>query len=230
MRRIPHAPTSWLLVALLPLGVACGPSDAGEPLRTLGDYQDGLITFYDADGSGHCSFEPGSDLDVAAMNAGQYQDSAVCGACVEVEGPKGTLRVRIVDSCPDCSTRGHLDLSRSAFAKVADPVAGRVNVRWRMVSCQVEGPVAYHFESGSSQWWTSLQVRNHRLPVTKLEYLKDGAWVSIERARHNYFVVPKGLGTGPFQVRVTAWDGQTLEDTLPGVLPDQTVRGKSQFK
>ncbi len=229
MRRTPPASTSWLLAVVLPLLGACGPTDVGEDLRALGDYQDGLITFYDADGSGHCSFDPSADLDVAAMNGGQYQDGAVCGACVEVEGPKGTLRVRIVDSCPDCPTKGHLDLSRSAFAKVADPVAGRVNVRWRMVSCNVEGPVLYHFDTGSHQWWAGIQLRNHRLPVTKLEAWKNDAWVALERKSHNYFIF-ENAGTGTLRVRVTAWDGQTLEDTLPGVLPGQNVSGKSQFK
>ena len=118
----------WLAAVLLPLLSACGPSTEGVggegkvgDLLPLGAYQDGLITFYDATGAGNCSYDPSpGDLDVAAMNIGQYQDSAVCGSCVDIEGPKGNLRVRIVDSCPDCPDKGHLDLSRSAVAKIAN--------------------------------------------------------------------------------------------------------------
>lgn len=231
MRIEKPAPVRWLVAILLPLLTACGPTDPGEVLRALGEFQDGLITFYDATGAGNCSFQPSPEnLDVAAMNIGQYQDSAVCGACVEIEGPKGNLRVRIVDSCPDCPTKGHLDLSREAFAKLADPIEGRVNVRWRMVTCDVQGPIRYHLKDGSSQWWTAIQVLNHRLPVTKLEYWKNGAWVNVKRESYNYFVEPAGMGTGPIKVRVTASDGQTLEDTLPGAASDATYDGAAQFK
>ena len=38
---------------------------------------------------------------VAAMNADQYANSAVCGSFVEVTGALGTVTVRIVDQCPD---------------------------------------------------------------------------------------------------------------------------------
>ncbi|HLM47906.1 MAG TPA: expansin EXLX1 family cellulose-binding protein [Myxococcaceae bacterium] len=226
------APARWLAAVLLPLLTACGPTDAGDALRALGDYQSGLITYYDADGTGNCLYDRSQNLDVAAIWIGQYQQSAICGACAEVEGPKGTLRVRIVDSCPDCTTPGHLDLSREAFAKIADPVAGRVDVRWRLVTCEVQGPVRYRFKEGSSQYWTGIQVFNHRVPVTKLEYWKSSAWVAVKRESFNYFVEPKGMGTGPLRLRVTGLDGQTLEDTLPGIVGDNTkiFDGAAQFK
>ncbi|WP_257458604.1 expansin EXLX1 family cellulose-binding protein [Archangium lipolyticum] len=234
MRLNKPASARWFAAALLPLLAACGPTDPGEALRALGEYQDGLITFYnEADGTGNCSFMASpQDLDVAAMNIGQYQDSAVCGACVQIDGPKGSLRVRIVDSCPDCSTKGHLDLSPSAFAKLAEPIQGRVNVKWRMVTCDVQGPIRYRFKDGSSQWWTGIQVLNHRLPVTKLEYWKNNAWVAVKRESYNYFVDPNGMGAGAIKVRVTASDGQTLEDTLPAADPNNTsvIDGAAQFK
>jgi len=157
----------------------------------------------------------------------------VCGTCVQIEGPKGTLTVRIVDSCPDCTDKGHLDLSSTAFAKLADPLEGRVNVRWRMVSCDdVQGPLRYRFKDGSNQYWTGIQVFNHRLPVTKLEFSKNGVWVPVKREAYNYFVEPTGMGTGAIKLRVTALDGQTLEDTLPGVVSDnsQIFEGAAQFK
>lgn len=219
-----------LITPLLPLWAACGPTDPSGELTALSAYQDGLITFYDADGSGNCSYDPSADRDVAAMNIGQYQDSAVCGACAQVDGPKGSLTVRIVDSCPDCPDKGHLDLSREAFAKIANPVDGRVSVRWRLVPCAVQGPVRYHFKDGSSQYWTALQVRNHRMPVARLEYSKNGTWVDVRRESYNYFVDPQGMGPGPLKVRLTSSDGQTLEDTLPSVAPDQTFEGAAQFK
>ncbi|MET0402840.1 MAG: expansin EXLX1 family cellulose-binding protein [Cystobacter sp.] len=235
--RIERAVTGrWLATAVLTLLAGCGDTsqggDFGPPGETqpLGHFQDGIITFYDATGAGNCSFAASPrDLDVAAINIGQYEKGAVCGSCAEIEGPKGTLRVRIVDSCPDCSTKGHLDLSRSAFAKIAEPVDGRVKVRWRRVACDTQGPVQYHFKTGSHQWWAGIQVRNHRLPITRLEYWKGNNWVTLPREDYNYFIA-ENLGTGEVRLRVTAMDGQTLEDTLPGVAADKLFDGKAQFR
>ena len=76
---------------------------------------------------------------------------------MHVVGPKGAVTVRIVDLCPECNA-GHLDLSREAFALIADLPQGRVDITWQVVSPDLPGPVAYHFKDGSNQWWTAVQV------------------------------------------------------------------------
>ncbi|MFL5355859.1 expansin EXLX1 family cellulose-binding protein [Archangium sp.] len=199
--------------------------------RPLEDYKDGIITYYwEADGTGNCGFAATpDDLDVAAIVKTEYQGSAVCGACAEIQGPKGTLRVRIVDSCPDCTVAHHLDLSPSAFAKLADMEAGRVQVKWRFVTCPVTGPVRYRFKEGSSQWWTSIQVRNHHKPIRKLEALQGLFWVELPRQDYNYFDASSGLGLGTLSLRATAWDGEVIQDVLPGILDSQVVSGLHQF-
>ncbi|OJH38088.1 expansin EXLX1 family cellulose-binding protein [Cystobacter ferrugineus] len=196
----------------------------------LGSFKTGLITYYNATGAGACSFDASpQDLDVAAIAQGEYENSAACGSCAEVQGPLGTVRVRIVDVCPGCTTAGHLDLSREAFAKIAKPIDGRVPVKWRFVSCPVTGPIQYRFKTGSSQYWTAIQVRNHALPVKKLEYMNNGKWVEVSRLSYNYFVQASGMGAGSIRVRVTASNGQVLEDTLPSVQAEKTFPGKAQF-
>ncbi|WNG33897.1 hypothetical protein F0U61_09815 [Archangium violaceum] len=248
--RLTHSfSTRSVLAALLLSLMACGSDPATQDLggpdagsdtpaggstmtsRPISDFKSGVITYYtEASGAGNCSFDPSpEDLDIAAIIKTEYQGSAVCGACAEIQGPKGTLRVRIVDSCPDCETAGHLDLSRSAFSKLADPTLGRVQVKWRFVTCPMTGPVRYRFKEGSSQWWTALQVRNHHKPVRKLEWLKGTTWVEVPRQDYNYFVEPAGMGVGPIKVRVTSWDGEVLQDTLPSVQAAQIVTGLRQF-
>ncbi|RKP13781.1 RlpA-like double-psi beta-barrel-protein domain-containing protein-containing protein, partial [Piptocephalis cylindrospora] len=94
-------------------------------------------TYYSpGQGLGSCG-ETHQDTEmVAALNAPQYGSfanpnaSPVCGACVVVTGPKGTVKVKIVDRCPVCKS-GDLDLSPAAFNRIADPAQGRVRVTWK---------------------------------------------------------------------------------------------------
>ena len=141
-------------------------ADSGGPTPPLSQPQHGVATFYAADGSGACSFDASpSDLDVAAMNAPEFDGSAVCGECVRVAGPKGEVTVRIVDLCPDC-VAGQLDLSQGAFAKIADVSAGRVPITWTVVACNVAGAVAYRFKEGSSQYCSQPTIAFSSSPCT----------------------------------------------------------------
>lgn len=234
MRATPLSSLRHLVAAALTLGLAaCTSTDApsGEiidGIKGLTDFKNGIATYYAADGSGHCGYDKSpDDMDVAAMNMPEFNDSAMCGACAEVEGPQGTVRVRIVDSCPECNT-GHLDLSRQAFVKISPIEAGRVQTRWRLVSCVVQGPVRYRVKEGSSRDWAAIQVRNHLLPIKKMEWLKSGAWAEMTRESYNYFTA-RGMGTGPVNLRITATDGQQLEDTLPQIEANQIFNGAKQF-
>jgi expansin (peptidoglycan-binding protein) len=236
MRASPLSSLRRLTVALCTLGLAACSSDgpSGEVIdgiKGLTDFKSGIATYYDATGAGHCGYDKSpDDMDVAAMNMAEFNNSAMCGACAEVEGPQGTVRVRIVDSCPEAECKpGHFDLSRQAFAKISPMEAGRVQTRWRLVSCAVQGPVRYRIKEGSSADWTAIQVRNHLLPIQKMEWMKNGAWVEVKREPYNYFVVSSGMGKGPVQIRITATDGQQLEDTLPQIEANQIFTGAKQF-
>jgi expansin (peptidoglycan-binding protein) len=209
-------------------GSSAGGDSGTSPPTTSTEMREGVATFYDADGSGNCSFDASpSDLRVAALAFPDYAASATCGACLKVTGPKGAITVRVVDSCPPCDA-GHVDLSKEAFVKIADEVQGRVPITFQTVACDVVGPITYRFKEGSSRWWTAIQVRNHRVPVTKLEYQKGGAWVAMRRTDYNYFLEDKGVGdvpAGGLRVRVSGADGTSREDTLPAIAPGAAVQG-----
>jgi expansin (peptidoglycan-binding protein) len=196
-----------------------------NPVRT------GIATYYDATGAGACLFDASlNDLMVAAMNAPDYNNSAVCGEFVRVTGPHGTIQVRIVDLCPECQT-GHLDLIQSAFAQLADLSLGVVPITWQVISPPLAGPIAYHFKDGSNQWWTAVQIRNHRNPIAKFEYLQaPNQWVSVPRTSYNYFVQTNpGMGPGPYTFRVTDSYGNVLTDSGLPALTNATVNGSGQF-
>jgi expansin len=194
-------------------GSSGGDDDAPIPCGSTPEEHTGEATYYAADGSGNCSFpaSPG-DLLVAALNTADYDGAEACGACAEVDGPDGSVVVRIVDRCPGCET-GHIDLSEQAFAQIAPVKAGRVDVTWRFVPCDVAGPLRYHFKDGSNAFWMGIQIRNHRHAITKLEARQpDGNWAELRRENYNYFVDKNGVGEGPAALRVTDVHGFVVED------------------
>lgn len=190
----------------------------------------GIATYYSATGAGACSFDPSpGNLMVAAMNAIEYENAAACGTYVHVVGPKGVVTVHVVDLCPECQA-GHLDLSQEAFEQIADLPQGRVSITWQVVSPALSGPIAYHFKDGSNQWWTAVQIRNHRNPIAQLEYYAAGGWVSVPRTSYNYFVQTNpGMGPGPYTFRVTDSYGNMLTDTGISPIENGTVSGAGQF-
>src|SRR2546425_1073836 len=78
----------------------------------------GKATFYRLDGGGDCSVTPPADGLFVALPHDEYTASDRCGSYLNVRGPGGTVRVEVIDHCPDCEP-GHIDLSRTAFAKIA---------------------------------------------------------------------------------------------------------------
>lgn len=214
-------------------GGSSGSSGSSGTTTFSSEQKTGIATFYDYSGGSEvaCSFEISKDTDVAAINTAEYAKSASCGSCVDVSGPKGKVRIRIVDLCPGCE-KNHLDLSAEAFAKIADPKAGRVPITYQVVACDVTGNMSYRFKEGSSKYWTAIQVRNHRIPINKVEYKKNGVYTNMPRADYNYFIDTKGVGDQPngISLRITAADGQVVEDTVPGVQAGKVLSGAAQFE
>jgi expansin (peptidoglycan-binding protein) len=190
----------------------------------------GEATYYYATGGGSCMFDASPEnLMVAAMNIYDYDTAGVCGECIELNGPDGAVKVRIVDLCPGCQS-GDIDLSREAFSLIADTIRGRVPITWKVVECEVTGPIQYHFKDGSNQWWTAVQIRNSRHPVRSVEYQAGTApFKQVNRVNYNYFVESGGMGPGPYNFRVTDIYGHVLVDNGIVFVENGTVPGAEQF-
>ncbi len=172
-------------------------------------------TFYGYGGGGNCSFPMPDSLLTAAMNATDYDGSAACGGVIVVtnEDTGLSVTVRIDDQCPECA-KGDVDLDQAAFAQIADISAGRIPIKWHYVANDQSGNIKLYFKEGSSQWWTAVQVRDHRYPITQLEYRITGSgndYTKVSREPYNYFVGYSGFGVGPYDFRITDFWGQTVE-------------------
>ncbi|GLY32271.1 expansin EXLX1 family cellulose-binding protein [Kineosporia sp. NBRC 101731] len=186
-------------------------TSAAKDRVTLGTTYKGIATYYDADGTGACSFARSSTLMVAALNTADYQGSLMCGAYVKVTAANGkSITVKIVDLCPGSCKSRQLDLSKQAFDKLA-PGKGQINVTWKLLSPKLTSPVRYVYKDGSTQWWCGVQVRNHRNPIRTIEFKTASGWFKLTRRDYNYFESSTGKGCGN-TIRITDVNGNRLID------------------
>jgi expansin len=167
-------------------------------------------------GGGNCSYPaPPADNLYVAMPASEYDAAAPCGSYLEVAGPDGSVRVKVVDQCPECAA-GHIDLSATAFARIAPLSAGLIPVSYHTIADPpLPGPLSFIVKTGSSQYWLALVVMNTGNALSSVQVeTASGGWLSLARANYNAWIAQSGAGSGPFTIRLT--------DTLGN---QATVRG-----
>jgi len=166
----------------------------------------GIATHYVLQGGGgNCSYAgPPSDGLFVAMSPSEYATAGACGGYLEVTGPDGSVRVKVIDQCPECAT-GHLDLSEPAFAELAPLKAGLINIHYTyLTDPALPGPVSIEVKPGSSQYWLSLVADNTGNPLSSVQVQdSSGGWLSLSHANYNAWNSSSSAGPGPFTVRLT---------------------------
>lgn len=204
-------------------------------LEPKGTVHTGDGTYYGGGYEGGCAMlDPISKEDywIVAMNLEDYNNAQLAGAYIQVTGELGTINMLVTDLLPE-GKKGDLDLYVDAFPLIAPAEKGRVPVSWRIIPLDSaeNAPVCYKFKEGTTQYWCGVQVRNHRYPITKLEYLNEnGEFVEIPRRQYNYFE-SMDMGAGPFTFRITDIYGQVIIDKDIPLQTDDSVivQGNAQF-
>ncbi|MEU4158124.1 expansin EXLX1 family cellulose-binding protein [Actinoplanes sp. NPDC026670] len=201
------------------LGVAMlltngGSACAAPPSTTQ---KSGKATFYDLAGaSGNCSFEvPADDLYVA-LGPSEYSEGASCGAYLDVTGPKGKVRVKVFDSCPECPA-GHIDLSRTAFKKIGNEIDGIIPIKYKLVTNPATpAGISVRIKEGASQYWFAARIDNHANLLSKVQVASgSGSFKTAHRTDYNYWLIDAGAGPGPFKIKITDVYGNTA--TVSGI-------------
>ena len=194
-----------------------GSACAAPPSTTA---KKGKATYFDLEGGlGNCSFPEPPQLFVA-LSPAEYAGAAPCGSYLDVTGPKGKVRVKVIDSCPPC-TPGHIDLSYAAFKKIGEPVQGIIPISYRVVpNPKVPGPLSVRLKEGSSKYWISVLIDNHAHRLTSVKI----AGRSAQRESFNYWTVPAGAGRGPFKITVTDVYGRSATLSNIKLAPGLTQR------
>uniref|UniRef100_A0A2C9LC39 Expansin-like EG45 domain-containing protein n=1 Tax=Biomphalaria glabrata TaxID=6526 RepID=A0A2C9LC39_BIOGL len=126
--------------------------------------------------------------------------------------------VYVKDMCPVCH-EGDVD-----FALDGD---GRWNITMQAVQCPVGSSTIQYAFQGSNAWYIKLQIRNARIPITGVQIEKNGAWQTLTHSIDGYWLLSGGgaIADGPIKVRMTAANGQVLEDMIPRIDNDHILEG-----
>lgn len=202
---------------ILVLAAAAGTSLLLAPVASAAPYPFGVDfsgegTYYGdvSPGDGNCAIEDpipsmyNGMIPMAVSLYDMYENSAVCGACVEGYGTgrgsgadpiEGPFKGFISDSCGGCA-KGDLD-----FAMVGD---GRWNIEWKFVECPSGGNPSFIFE-GSNDWYWKIQPRETKSPVIKLLVNDEEATMTQD----NFFTASAGPYYGEQMVTTTTLFGET---------------------
>jgi len=155
-----------------------------------------------------------------------------CDACILVKTAKGKSAVLRVVTYGD-TTSNSIDVSPDAYAILNSGEYPRA-MTWQFAQCPDTGKIMYEFQTGSSEWWTSLWVRNARSPIAKVEVksVNHGSYVALVRGGDGTLTDGGGFGKGTFSIRITAIDGKEVIDTFdwPAAgIAGQMLTGKSNF-
>jgi len=200
---------------------ACGISGVGSGKDALPAFAEGVMP-------------------IAVSNLIDYDGSLACGMCIEYIGTgvgKGSNPIDskswqkgiIVDACSGCK-KGDIDLAKNGD--------GRWKVNWRAVDCAVgSSKFQYTFYSengnGNHDWWVKMQIRNHKVPVYKVEMLDQAPknppkgkvysnkFVEMTRTKDNHFMANSGKMTRPYshqmKFRITSIWGEVVEEEIDTV-------------
>jgi hypothetical protein len=196
------------------------PACAAPPSATAAK---GHATHYDLAGPvGSCNFTPPADGLYVALGLTQYTKGLPCGSYLDVTGPKGTVRVKVFDSCPEC-TVGWLDMSRTAWSKIASRSTGWIDITYKAVpNAATPGPLSITFAKGSSQYWWAILIDNNANPIKSVQAKgPGGGWMTASRTDYNFWIIDRNTGRGPFAIRMTDIYGHTATATNVKLIPQK---------
>lgn len=221
------------------------PTTTGEALGTPheGVYHLGPVDF--AETQYHNACAPANsryrqELRASVGLGGEYlagvsnelsQGGGVCDACILIETAMGKSVVARVVTYGVEHAPGDIDVSPSVFETIHQGENPR-SMSWSFTRCPDVGGIQYEFQTGANVYWSSLWLRNPRVPLTKLEVQSKNhpSFIELTRAGDGTLTDASGFGDGAFTLRATAMDGQVLTEELPGFTPGSLVPSEQQFE
>ncbi|MBS2032642.1 MAG: hypothetical protein JST54_32510 [Deltaproteobacteria bacterium] len=193
----------------------------GQPY-TGGVYNLGPVDYAETQWHNACApatkYAPAIQVEEGTLLAGLWSGipnvAGLCDACITVTTAQGHTAILRVVTYGATSTNS-IDVSPEAYDLLNASEYPR-DMTWQLAECPDTGVINYEFQTGSSEWWTSLWVRNARVPLSKVEVMSPNhsSFVELTRGSDGTLTDPSGFGAGTFTIRLTGIDGQVVTDTL----------------
>jgi expansin len=161
-----------------------------------------------------------------ALNGG------ACDACILIKTGQSRQIVARVITYGVTNDPGDIDVSPSVYDALNTGEYPR-SMTWQFAKCPADtGTILFEFQTEANEWWTSLWVRDARVPVTKVEVqsTNHSSFVALARGTDGTLTDASGFGAGSFTLRLTAMDGQVITDTQPSFTPGQIIVTAKQFQ
>jgi expansin (peptidoglycan-binding protein) len=157
-------------------------------------------------------------------------NGSLCDACILMTTGKGKSLVLRVVTTGVAKATTNADISQEAFDLINEKEEPRA-MTWQIVACPDTGKIQYQYQTQANTDWTSLWVRNARVPVSKVEVMskKHATWFALTRGSDGTLTDNGGFGTGSFTLRVTGLDGNVVTDTFPSFTPGALVPSTQQL-
>jgi hypothetical protein len=174
---------------------------------------------------------------LAGLGLGYNQDGSLCDTCVTLKRANGKQVTARVITTGETVGPNDIDLSQKAFDALGGDDYPR-RMTWAVVKCPTTGvgsastdKIKYQFQTEANPDWTSLWVRGARLPLRSVEVRKGSksSWVSLQRGTDGTLTDASGFGTGKFELRLTAYDGQVLTDSFDKFTAGAVLTSAHQF-
>jgi hypothetical protein len=153
----------------------------------------GQAVFYDpGQAAGSCGLGPfPAGGRYASLPPRSYASGRACGSYLDVSGPRGTVRAEVVDVCTDCAA-GTVNLSRAAFARIADPRTGMVVVSYRTaLDPPLPGPLVLRISAAVQPGTLAVQVINHGNRLSSVAASQPGGrWQQLAPSADGYWIGP----------------------------------------
>ncbi len=226
-----------------PSGADGGPQSSqvyGDEVQ--GQYHLGPVDFAETEWHNACAPGGGYRQDLrditglsgeflAGVSNQMAQGGGVCDSCIRITTATDRTVVARVVTYGVSNDPGDLDVSPSVYDLLDTDEFPR-SMTWQFAKCPDTGSLRYEFKTGSNVFWTSFWVRNQRIPVTDVEVrsANHGDFISLRRDSDGSVTDDSGFGEGEFTLRITAMDGQVIEDTFSSFEAGQVLVSSQQFQ
>jgi len=217
-----------------------GTATYGQPY-TGGQYNLGPVDYAETQFHNACApgtkYAPAIQQEEGTLLAGLWGGipnvAGYCDACISVTTAMGRTALLRVVTYGDTTTNS-IDVSPEAYAILNNNEYPR-SMTWQFAECPATGKINYEFQTASSEYWTSLWVRNARVPLANVEVTSPNhaAFFALTRGTDGTLTDAGGFGKGSFTIRLTGVDGQVVSDTFawPAAgVGGQTLDGQGNFQ